>query len=51
MQCVFYGFFTPKEPEFGITEITKRLSLPKGTVHRYVKELVQEGFPRAKYFE
>lgn len=36
--------FTPKEPEFGITEITKRLSLPKGTVHRYVKELVQEGF-------
>ncbi|MED4116233.1 IclR family transcriptional regulator [Priestia megaterium] len=36
--------FTPKENEFGVTEIAKKLDLSKSTVHRYVKELVQEGF-------
>jgi IclR family transcriptional regulator, KDG regulon repressor len=36
--------FTPKENEFGVTEIAKKLDLSKSTVHRYIKELVQEGF-------
>lgn len=36
--------FTPKQNEFGITEIAKKLHLSKSTVHRYVKELVQDGF-------
>ena len=36
--------FSPKENEFGITDIANNLNLSKSTVHRYVKELVQEGF-------
>lgn len=36
--------FTPKQNELGITEMAKKLDLSKSTVHRYVKELVQEGF-------
>lgn len=36
--------FTPKQNEYGITEIAKSLQLSKSTVHRYVKELVKEGF-------
>lgn len=36
--------FSPKQNELGITEMAKDLHLSKSTVHRYVKELVQEGF-------
>lgn len=36
--------FTPKQNELGITDIANHLHLSKSTVHRYVKELVQEGF-------
>ncbi|HWK23138.1 MAG TPA: IclR family transcriptional regulator [Ureibacillus sp.] len=36
--------FTPKQNELGITEIAEKLQLSKSTVHRYVKELVKEGF-------
>ncbi|MEH6949441.1 IclR family transcriptional regulator [Bacillus sp. JJ634] len=36
--------FTPKHNEIGITEMAEKLHLAKSTVHRYVKELVQEGF-------
>ncbi|MGW6301053.1 IclR family transcriptional regulator [Peribacillus butanolivorans] len=36
--------FTPRQNELGITEMAKKLDLSKSTVHRYVKELVQEGF-------
>lgn len=36
--------FTPKQNTLGISEISRHLNLPKSTVHRYVKELVQEGF-------
>ena len=36
--------FTPKQNEYGITEMAKSLQLSKSTVHRYVKELVEEGF-------
>ena len=36
--------FTPKQNEYGITEMAKNLQLSKSTVHRYVKELVKEGF-------
>ncbi len=36
--------FTPKQNEYGITEIANNLQLSKSTVHRYVKELVKEGF-------
>lgn len=36
--------YTPRHNEFGITEMAKKLDLSKSTVHRYVKELVKEGF-------
>lgn len=36
--------FTPKQNELGITELSKHLGLPKSNVHRYVRELVREGF-------
>lgn len=36
--------FTPRQYEFGISEMAEKLKLSKSTVHRYVKELVQEGF-------
>lgn len=36
--------FTPKTPQFSVTEIAILLELPKSTVHRLLKELVAEGF-------
>lgn len=36
--------FTPKQNELGITDMAEKLDLAKSTVHRYVKELVREGF-------
>lgn len=36
--------FTPKHDEWGITQMAAQLNLPKSTVHRYVRELVREGF-------
>jgi DNA-binding IclR family transcriptional regulator len=36
--------FTAEEPELGITEIAKRLSVAKSTAHRLASTLVAEGF-------
>jgi IclR family KDG regulon transcriptional repressor len=38
------SLFSHTQPELGITEISKRIGLPKATVHGIVKTLVQQGF-------
>ena len=36
--------FTPNQTKYKISEMAKILNLPKSSIHRYVKELVYEGF-------
>jgi IclR family pca regulon transcriptional regulator len=49
MRTLFRGLqvlacFTPQQPELSLTEITRLVGMPKGTVHRFVTALERHGY-------